>query len=119
MQCDEEYGGAGCEAEIRQADGSGWVGCCGEGCGSVAEVYECQGFRGDSPTVYETLDGFPTKPVAFGSDAPQLKCFGRKMLCGPGSILVAHRPEEHILISDLTTAVANYVGIYTRLTGGY
>lgn len=87
----------------------------------VAQWQKCmsvKAFGGDSPTVYETLDGFPTKPVAFGSDAPQLKCFGRKMLCGPGSILVAHRPEEHILISDLTTAVANYVGIYTRLTGG-
>ena len=58
-------------------------------------------FGGDSPTMYETLDGFDTKPVAFGSDAPQLKCFCRKILCGPGSILVAHKDEEHIMLSDL------------------
>lgn len=74
-------------------------------------------FGGDAPTVYQTLEGFPTKPVAFGSDAPQLKCFDRKILCGPGSILVAHRPEEHIMLSDLKAAVASYIRMYTCLTG--
>jgi hypothetical protein len=73
-------------------------------------------FGGDSPTKFETLDGFPVKPVSFGSDAPQLKCFGRKMLCGPGSILVAHRDNEHILLSDLETAVQNYIEIYKTIT---
>ena len=29
-------------------------------------------FGGDSPTRYETFEGFETKPVSFGSDAPQL-----------------------------------------------
>ena len=74
-------------------------------------------FGGDAPTVYQTLEGFPTKPVAFGSDAPQLKCFGRKILCGPGSILVAHRDDEHVMLSDLKAAVAGYVRMYTMLTG--
>ncbi len=74
-------------------------------------------FGGDTPTVYQMLEGFPTKPVAFGSDAPQLKCFGRKILCGPGSILVAHRDEEHIMLSDLKAAAAGYVRMYTCLTG--
>jgi acetylornithine deacetylase len=72
-------------------------------------------FGGDAPTMYETLEGFQTKPVAFGSDAPQLKCFDRKILCGPGSILVAHRPEEHIMLSDIETAVGNYVRMYGLL----
>lgn len=75
-------------------------------------------FGGDSPTRYETLEGFPSKPVAFGSDAPQLKCFGRKMLCGPGSILVAHRDEEHILMSDIGEAVDNYVRMYEMILNG-
>lgn len=74
-------------------------------------------FGGDTPTVYQTLEGFPTKPVAFGSDAPQLKCFGRKILCGPGSILVAHRDDEHVMLSDLKTAADSYVRMYTMLTG--
>ena len=73
-------------------------------------------FGGDAPTRFEVLDGFPSKPVSFGSDAPQLKCFGRKMLCGPGSILVAHRDNEHILLSDLETAVQNYIEIYKTIT---
>ena len=72
-------------------------------------------YGGDAPTMYETLEDFQTKPVAFGSDAPQLKCFDRKILCGPGSILVAHRPEEHIMLSDIETAVGNYVRMYGLL----
>ena len=72
-------------------------------------------FGGDTPTMYETLEGFPTKPVAFGSDAPQLKCFGRKILCGPGSILVAHRDEEHIDLKDIDTAIGNYVRMYETI----
>ena len=72
-------------------------------------------FGGDAPTRFEVLDGFKTKPVSFGSDAPQLKCFGRKMLCGPGSILVAHRDNEHILLSDLEKAIENYIEIYKTI----
>ncbi len=64
---------------------------------------------GDTPTRYEILEGFPTKPVAFGSDAPQLTNFRKKILCGPGSILVAHRPEEHIELAEIEIAIANYV----------
>ena len=75
-------------------------------------------FGGDTPTKYEVLEGFPSKPVAFGSDAPQLKSFGRKILCGPGSILVAHRPEEYILLSDIEVASAAYVRMCERLMCG-
>ena len=69
-------------------------------------------FGGDAPTRFEVLDGFPSKPVSFGSDAPQLKCFRNKILCGPGSILTAHRDNEHISLGDLETAVQNYINIY-------
>ena len=72
-------------------------------------------FGGDSPTKYETFEGFGKKPVSFGSDAPQLQCFQRKILCGPGSILVAHRPDEHIRICDIETAIANYIKIYEHI----
>ena len=74
-------------------------------------------FGGDSPTKYEIMEGFDTKPVAFGSDAPQLTNFRNKILCGPGSILVAHRPEEHIRLSDLEAAVENYIRIFENLIG--
>ena len=69
-------------------------------------------FGGDAPTRFDVLDGFPTKPVSFGSDAPQLTAFKHKILCGPGSILVAHRDDEHITLHDLETAVQNYIDIY-------
>lgn len=72
-------------------------------------------FGGDTPSRFEVLEGFPSKPVAFGSDAPQLKCFRRKILCGPGSILVAHKDQEHISIRDLEAARDNYVRIYEKL----
>ena len=72
-------------------------------------------FGGDAPTKFEVLPGFESKPVSFGSDAPQLHNFKHKILCGPGSILVAHRPEEYIAISDLEVAVANYIKLYKTL----
>ena len=72
-------------------------------------------FGGDSPTKFEVLEGFPSKPVAFGSDAPQLTNCPRKILCGPGSILVAHRDDEHIALADLEKAVQNYVNIFEEI----
>ena len=70
---------------------------------------------GDAPTRFEVLDGFPVKAVAFGSDAPVLKCFRHRILCGPGSIHVAHRPDEHIDIEDIETAVRNYIKMAQRI----
>ena len=72
-------------------------------------------FGGDCPTRYETFGDLPTKPVSFGSDAPQLNNFSHKILCGPGSILVAHRPDEHIRLSDIDTAVENYIKIFEHI----
>ena len=69
-------------------------------------------FGGDMPGRFEVLDGFPSKPVAFGSDAPQLKCFAHKILCGPGSILVAHKDNEQVTMKEMEAAVANYVRMY-------
>lgn len=67
---------------------------------------------GDTPMEYSTLEGFETAPVAFGSDAPQLTNFQHKMLMGPGSILVAHRDEENILLSELETGMQNCIRVY-------
>ncbi len=80
------------------------------------KMMEVKAFGGDSPLKYTTLEGFPTKAVSFGSDAPQLTNFENKILCGPGSILVAHRDEEHILLSHLQRATENYVKMFDILT---
>ncbi len=64
---------------------------------------------GDIPAQYVTLPGFESAPVAFGSDAPHLTGFGHKIICGPGSIKVAHRDNENVLAADLEKAVEQYV----------
>lgn len=76
---------------------------------------EIEALGGDSPTRFLTFDGMPECTVAFGSDAPQLTGFSHKILCGPGSILVAHRPDEHVRLSELIAATDNYIDIYSRL----
>ena len=70
---------------------------------------------GDSPTRFTVLEGFDVKPVSFGSDAPQLTCFRRKILCGPGSIFVAHTDRECITLNELETATENYIRLYESL----
>ncbi len=70
---------------------------------------------GDTPARYWTVDGLPSKPAAFGSDAPHLTNFTQKAICGPGSILVAHRDEEHVRVADLETAVEQYILIYRSI----
>ena len=77
--------------------------------GSTLEISER---GGDAPASYLTLPGFPVAPVAFGSDAPHLSNFEQKIICGPGSINVAHRDKEFVLLADLEQAVNNYVQIY-------
>lgn len=94
-----------------------WVAAAAEQLGLVdgKQRLEFKALGGDTPMRYTTLEGFATKTVAFGSDAPQLSNFARKILCGPGSILVAHRPEEHILRSQLELARDQYVRIFEVL----
>ena len=77
--------------------------------GSTLEISER---GGDAPARYLTLPGFPVAPVAFGSDAPHLSNFTQKIICGPGSINVAHRDKEFVLLADLEQAINNYVQIY-------
>lgn len=67
---------------------------------------------GDIPSAYTVFEGFPSGPVAFGSDAPHLTGFRRKIICGPGSIRYAHRDDEHVLVADLEQAVHNYIRFF-------
>ena len=60
-----------------------------------------------------TVPGFATAPVAFATDVPLLDRWGTPLLFGPGSIHVAHTPEEHIAVRDLTESV----DAYERLAG--
>lgn len=75
----------------------------------VGENIEVQDFGGDEPTRFRTFSGFPSGSVSFGSDAPQLHKFAQKILCGPGSILVAHTRREFVRLRDIQTAIDQYV----------
>lgn len=79
------------------------------------EFVDVEAFGGDTPAEYRTLEGFGTKTVAFGSDAPQLTNFECRMLYGPGSILVAHTASEHIRPDDIEKAVSDYVRMFEQL----
>lgn len=70
---------------------------------------------GDRPARYVTLPGFESAPVAFGSDAPHLTGFGHKIICGPGTVLVAHRDDEHITLPELEDAVKIYTALYREI----
>ena len=70
--------------------------------------YILEEYGGDTPMRYDTLDNFETTPVAFGSDTPRMTKFIHRSLCGPGSIFVAHTPDEYILKSDLDKAIDQY-----------
>ena len=71
---------------------------------------------GDTPARYWTVEGLPSKSAAFGSDAPHLTNFTHKAICGPGSITVAHRDDEHVRLADLATAVEQYLALYQAAT---
>jgi acetylornithine deacetylase len=60
------------------------------------------------PVVLETVPGFPTEVFPFTTDIPFLSAWGKPLLLGPGSVLVAHTDNEHIRIDELVGAVDHY-----------
>ena len=57
---------------------------------------------------FHTVPGFETMPVAYTSDIPLLGRWGTPLLFGPGSIHVAHTPDEHIEVRELRESVNTY-----------
>ncbi len=55
-----------------------------------------------------TVHGLPTRAFAYTTDAPLLTNWGEPMLFGPGSITVAHTPDEYIDTDELRAAVDTY-----------
>ena len=80
----------------------------------ASDTLRVEPFGGDGPARYFTLPGIPSKPVSFGSDAPHLSNFDRKVICGPGTITVAHRDDEFLAFADLEQAISNYIHIYEQ-----
>ncbi len=64
---------------------------------------------------FYTLPGFESSPVSFTSDIPLLGRWGTPLLFGPGSIHVAHTPDEFIDLRELRDAVDSYMRIARTL----
>ena len=67
------------------------------------------------PVVLETVPDFATEVFPYTTDIPFLSAWGRPLLLGPGSVLVAHTDEEHVDISEMVTSVDLYVTLARRL----
>ncbi len=63
------------------------------------------------------VPGFETTVAKFTTDIPSLTAWGEPFLLGPGSILVAHTPHEHIRKAELLECVDLYVKLANSLLG--
>src|SRR6476661_10923168 len=63
------------------------------------------------------IEGFNKKVVRFTTDIPHMPNWGKPLLLGPGSILVAHTKDEFVLKKDLEAAVSLYIGLAKKLLG--
>jgi acetylornithine deacetylase len=68
------------------------------------------------PTRFASVDSLPTTIVSYTTDVPVFgKSWGEPLLLGPGSIHVAHTPEERIPKRELTEAVGLYAKVVKKL----
>jgi acetylornithine deacetylase len=63
------------------------------------------------------VGGLPTMIAKFATDIPSLTAWGEPFLLGPGSIHVAHTPDERICKRELLECVDLYVDLATGLVG--
>lgn len=82
--------------------------------GNLAEVE----FTLDSPFVrLRAIEGLPTMVAKFATDIPHLNKWGEPLLLGPGSIHVAHTPNEKLAKKELLEAVDLYIKVGKGLLG--
>ncbi len=75
----------------------------------IAEIRE-------TPAIHlGSLPGFETTIVKYTTDIPRLGAWGEPFLLGPGSIHVAHTPDERVAKRELEEAVRLYKEIVCRL----
>jgi acetylornithine deacetylase/succinyl-diaminopimelate desuccinylase-like protein len=67
------------------------------------------------PQRFHTIPGFETAAVSYTSDIPLLDRWGTPLLYGPGSITVAHTPDEFVDVAELRGAVDAYARMVRAL----
>lgn len=83
-----------------------------EACHGLADV----DFTLEIPFVrLRAVPGLPTMVAKFTTDIPWLSNWGEPLLLGPGSIHVAHTPDEKIAKSELRAAVELYTRVARQL----
>jgi acetylornithine deacetylase len=83
-----------------------------DACDGLAEV----DFTLEIPFVrLRAVPGLPTMVAKFTTDIPWLSNWGEPLLLGPGSIHVAHTPDERIAKRELLEAVELYVKVAKQL----
>ena len=68
-----------------------------------------------NPVRLFAIPGFDECVVRFTTDVPYLSQWGKPLLLGPGSILVAHTAHERISKQELADAVQVYVNLVKKL----
>jgi acetylornithine deacetylase len=61
------------------------------------------------------IEGLPTMIARFATDIPMLTNWGEPLLLGPGSIHVAHTPQEKLNKQELRDAVQLYIKVVRQL----
>ena len=61
------------------------------------------------------LEGFDTMVAKFTTDIPSLTNWGEPFLLGPGSIHVAHTPDERVAKAEILECVDLYVKLAKQL----
>jgi acetylornithine deacetylase len=64
-----------------------------------------------------TVPGIATMTASFTTDIPKLTAWGKPVLLGPGSILVAHTDREFLAKAELMQAIELYAQIGNHLLG--
>ncbi len=75
----------------------------------------------EAPDRFPEVPGFPRAAVPFGSDAPRLRALvpsGHVVLAGPGTITVAHSPDERLALADLRAGVDLNARLAARFLDG-
>ena len=72
---------------------------------------------GHDPVQLLTMAGFEQMVARFTTDIPYLSNWGKPLLIGPGSILVAHTDRECVKKSELLQAVEIYSNLVKSLLG--
>lgn len=64
---------------------------------------------------FHVVPGYDAGPVAYTSDIPLLGRWGTPLLFGPGSIHVAHTPDEYVDVNELRSSVDTYAALVSEL----